>query len=140
MGGIFHSRNSRTEMGGLGYGRSGSDRNPPGRDPPAQDILETGEPYWSDQPGSCRRPVWRIEPKYYGRGYKGIVKSFLWILFPACYAWGLPDIALAFLIFFIKIFFLGLFKFVIIHFFIFCSFFNSIKYFFIIFTEQIYFI
>ena len=46
--------------------------------------------------------------KYYGRGYKGIVKSFLWILFPACYAWGLPDIALAFLIFFISMILLSM--------------------------------
>ena len=47
--------------------------------------------------------------KYYGRGYKGIVKSFLWILFPACYALGTSRYSFGlFLIFFISMILLSM--------------------------------
>lgn len=38
--------------------------------------------------------------KYYGQGYKGILKSFLWLLFPSWYALTFPDVGLAFVVFF----------------------------------------
>lgn len=46
--------------------------------------------------------------KYYGQGYKGIIKSFLWILFPSWYALTFPDIVLAFIVFFASMILLSL--------------------------------
>lgn len=46
--------------------------------------------------------------KYYGQGYRGILKSFLWTLFPAWYAYTLPDICLSFLLFFTSMILLSL--------------------------------
>lgn len=46
--------------------------------------------------------------KYYGQGYKGILKSFLWVLFPVWYAYTFPDISLAFNLFFASMILLSL--------------------------------
>lgn len=46
--------------------------------------------------------------RYYGQGYKGVAKCFLWTLFPLWYAWTFPDIGLAFVIFFASMILLSL--------------------------------
>ena len=43
---------------------------------------------------------WALLCRYYGQGYKGVAKCFLWTLFPLWYAWTIPDIGLAFVILF----------------------------------------